>query len=428
MPEASNTASPARRRGRLAVTALSLPLVLMFSACTPPPASSAGQSSDAAPAADLGSCGTVPEFDVKDVDGAVAALPAEVRAGYASYPEDVYASPWKDLPKADGPIKVGLSYLPIANPFGKSVLDQLEASFAEAKAEGLVEGELVKRIMPDPATMTPAEQIRGYQELVREGVDVILTTPLSGAAMVDVVNEAGEQGIVTVSLSGTIPSKYAVNMLDNTYLNVAKPTAEVVKQLGGAGDVLVVRGVPGLTTDEYGYNAQKAVLEKCPNINVVGEVVGNYIPAVAKSAVLQFLTSHPAKIDAVLQIGVMGSGAFAAFEQTGRDVPKITDSGASAGSLAYWKKYMGAQGYESAGTGGNGTQQAKAMFEVAMRTLQGEGLTVGTITRAPSMISNENIDQYLPAAADTTSPEEVLDGESWMESAYLDNFFTATQK
>ena len=53
-------------------------------------------------------------------------------------------------------------------------------------------------------------------------------------------------------------------------------------------------GVPGLTTDEYGYNAQKAVLEECPNINVVGEVVGNYIPAVAKSAVLQFLTSHPA--------------------------------------------------------------------------------------------------------------------------------------
>ena len=140
------------------VTALSLPLVLMFSACTPPPASSAGPSTAAAPAADPGSCGTVPEFDVKDVDGAVAALPAEIRANYASYPEEVYASPWKDLPKADGPVKVGLSYLPIANPFGKSVLDQLEASFAEAKAEGLVEGELVKRIMPDPATMTPAEQ------------------------------------------------------------------------------------------------------------------------------------------------------------------------------------------------------------------------------------------------------------------------------
>ena len=402
---------------------LSVPLMLMLSSCSTPGEASVAAATPVSQA-ELGECGLVPDIPVQDPDGAVAALPADVRSAYKGYPEPILASAWKDLAKADGPVKVGLSYLPPANPFGAAVVAQLEKSFAEAKAKGLVEGELVKRILPDPATMTPAEQIRGYQELVREGVDVILTSPLSGDAMLEVVNQAGEQGIPTIPLSSTIKSKYAINVTDNSYLNLAKPTAEVMKQLGGKGNVVIVRGIPGIPTDQYGFDAAKAVMDKCPGIKVVGEVVGNFVPAATKSAMLQFLASHPQQIDAVVQIGTMGSGVFSAFEQTGRPMPKVVDAGASAASLAYWDKAHNESGYDTSGTGGNGTQQAAVMFDVALRTLAGNGPAVSTITREPSMISSDNLADYMVAGADTSSPMEILDGEAWMPADYLQKFFT----
>ena len=417
----SNTGS--KRIVNRGALALSIPLMLMLASCSTP-AVSTPASSSAVSQADLGNCGVVPDIAVQDPDGAVAALPADIQSAYNGYPEPVLASAWKSLPKSDGPVKVGLSYLPPANPFGAAVVAQLDKSFAEAKAAGLVEGELIKRILPDPATMTPAEQIRGYQELVREGVDVILTSPLSGDAMLDVVNQAGEQGIVTVSLSSTIKSKYAINVADNSYLNVAEPTAEVMKQLGGKGNVVIVRGVPGIPTDQYGYDAAQAVMENCPDIKVVGEVVGNFVPAATKSAMLQFLASHPQQIDAVVQVGTMGSGVFSAFEQSGRPLPKVVDAGASAASLAYWEKAKAESGYDTAGTGGNGTQQAAVLFDVAMKTLAGDGPTVSTMTREPSLINSSTLGDYAVEGADTSSPLEVLDGEPWMPQEYRDKFFT----
>ncbi|WP_442542675.1 substrate-binding domain-containing protein [Arthrobacter sp. KN11-1C] len=420
-PAGSNSGTT---RGVLARTALvlSVPLMLTLTSCSTPGGAPAGAATPASQA-ELGECGTVPQVPVQDPDGAVAALPADVQAAYNGYPEPIPASAWKNLAKANGPIKVGLSYLPPANPFGAAVVAQLDKSFAEAKAKGLVQGELVKRILPDPATMTPAEQIRGYQELVREGVNVILTSPLSGDAMIDVVNQAGAQGIPTITLSSTIKSKYAINVTDNSYLNLAKPTAEVMKQLGGKGNVVIVRGIPGLPTDQYGFDAAKAVMAKCPGINVVGEVVGNFVPAATKSAMLQFLASHPQQIDAVVQIGTMGSGVYSAFEQTGRPMPKVVDAGASAASLAYWDKAHKENGYDTSGTGGNGTQEAAAMFDVAMKTMAGDGPAVGTITRQPSMISSANLETYMAEGADTSSPLEIRDGEPWMLQDYLKKFF-----
>ncbi|WP_330347031.1 substrate-binding domain-containing protein [Streptomyces sp. NBC_00582] len=368
-------------------------------------------------------CGEVPTIAPKDPDGAVKALPADLQKAYNAYGEDVFASAWRDKKKLGHPAKVGLSYLPASNAFAASVVKQMGTSFAAAKAKGLVQGTLVKRIMTDPATMTPAEQIRGYNELVDSGVDIIYITPLSGDAMVSAVDAAGKKGVVTVALSSTIRSKYAVNVAENSYLNVARPAALVAKQLDGKGNVVVVRGFQGLSTETIGYKAVKDVLAACPDMKVLGEVNGAFVPPVAKAELLKFLSSHPQKIDMVAQLGVMGSGVYAAFDSTGRKVPKVVDAGASASSLASWKKLEAADGYETAGTGGNGTQEAKAWFTVGMMVMGGEGPKVGTITREPSVITKANLADYLPAGATPSDLGEVMDGEAWMPQAYLDKFF-----
>jgi len=416
-----NRSTCRRARTRAAASSIGIVLTVLLAGCGGASGTVSG-GTDTVEGNASGACGQVPTIAPKDPDGAIKALPADLQKAYNAYGEEVFASAWRDKQALDRPAKVGFSYLPVSNAFAAAVVKQMEASFAEAKANGLVQGELVKRIMTDPATMTPAEQIRGYNELVNSGVDIIYTTPLSGDAMVAAVDAAGKKGVVTVSLSATIRSKYAVNVAENAYLNVAKPTALVAEQLDGKGNVVVVRGFQGLSSETIGYKAVKDVLAACPDLKLIGEVNGAFVPPVAKAELLKFLSSHPQKIDMLAQLGVMGSGAHAAFESTGRDTPKVVDVGASASSLASWKK-LETNGYETAGTGGNGTQEAKAWFTVGMMVLQGGGPKVGTITREPSVITKANLADYLPAGATPSDLGEVKDGEPWMPAEYLAKFF-----
>ncbi|MGN9843632.1 substrate-binding domain-containing protein [Nonomuraea sp. H19] len=411
-------------RTRVAASSIGIALTALLAGCGGSSGTVSGGTTEVKGNAS-GGCGQVPTIAPNDPDGAVKALPAELQKAYNAYGEEVLASAWRDKKPLSRPAKVGLSYLPASNAFAAAVVKQMDASFAAAKAKGLVQGDLVKRIMTDPATMTPAEQIRGFNELAGSGVDVIYVTPLSGDAMIAAVDAAGKKGVVTVALSSTIRSKYAVNVTENAYLNVAEPTALVAKQLGGKGDVVVVRGFQGLSTETIGYKAVKDVLAACPHMKVLGEVNGAFVPPVAKAELLKFLSSHPQQISMVAQLGVMGSGVYAAFESTGRDTPKVVDAGASASSLAYWKK-LEAGGYQSAGTGGNGTQQAKAWFTAGMMVLQGAGPKVGTITREPSLITKDNLADYLPDGATPSDLGEVKDGEPWMPEAYLAKFFESS--
>ncbi|MEU6225525.1 substrate-binding domain-containing protein [Streptomyces sp. NPDC047042] len=417
-----NRSSSRHSRGIVVASSTGIVLTALLAGCGGAGGTVASGATDTQGKASA-ACGAVPTIAPKDPDGAVKALPAELQKAYNAYGEDVFASAWRDKKKLGRPAKVGLSYLPASNAFAASVVKQLDASFAEAKAKGLVQGTLVKRIMTDPATMTPAEQIRGYNELVDSGVDIIYITALSGDAMVSAVDAAGKKGVVTVALSSTIRSKYAVNVAENSYLNVARPAALVAKQLDGKGNIVVVRGFQGLSTETIGYKALKDVLAACPDMKVLGEVNGAFVPPVAKAELLKFLSSHPQNVDMVAQLGVMGSGVYAAFDSTGRKVPKVVDAGASASSLASWKKLETADGYETAGTGGNGTQEAKAWFTVGMMVLAGEGPKIGTITREPSVITKANLADYLPAGATPSDLGEVMDGEAWMPQEYLDKFF-----
>ncbi|MER5219189.1 substrate-binding domain-containing protein [Streptomyces flaveus] len=414
-----------RARTRVAASSTGIVLTVLLAGCggssgTVGSGASAGTTDTKGKAS--ADCGQVPTIAPKDPDGAVKALPADLQKAYNAYGEEVFASAWQDKKALGRPAKVGFSYLPASNTFAVGLVKQMEASFAKAKADGLVKGKLVKRIMTDPATMSPAEQIRGYNELVASGVDIIYIVPLSGDAMVAAVDAAGKKGIVTVTLGSTIRSKYAVNVAENSYLNIAEPTALVAEQLKGKGNVVVVRGFQGLSSETIGYKAVKDVLAACPDMKVIGEVNGAYVPPVAKGELLKFLSSHPQKIDMVAQLGVMGSGIYPAFESTGRDTPKVVDVGASASSLASWKK-LEADGYETAGAGGNSTQQAKAWFSTGMLVLQGAGPKVGTITREPSVITKENLADYLPKGAKPSDLGEVEDGEAWMPQEYLDKFF-----
>lgn len=414
--------SPERtRRGRAMIAgAAGLVLALSLAACTTPPgtASSTGASGG-------GSCGTLPGNPPKDPDNAVSKLPQAAQAGFADFPYTVQASAWATTPAKTGPFTIGYTSLPLINAWGSDAYKYLDGRVKELAAKGTVTSPLQTGIMADPATMTPAEQIALYQQLVDQGVNGIIMIPLSGEAMADAVTAAGKKGVVTVVANGNVPSPYAINVQMNPYLQGLQPAAEALKHFNGKAKVLYVGGIPGETTEQVTNDGFKAMIANCPDVEVVGEVFGQYSSAGAKSAVLQFLASYPGDIDMVVGPGTMGPGIISGFQDAGRTVPMVTATGAQEGEVAFWAQQLASDpGYVNFGTGGTSPEVTEAALQVLLMTLEGQGPITNTISAAPAYITSQNVKDYVKPGADLTSPDQISATKGYLSTDFLQQFFS----
>jgi ABC-type sugar transport system substrate-binding protein len=296
----------------------------------------------------------------------------------------------------------------------------MDAAFAEAKREGLVTGSLQRAILPDQATETPAQQIAGYQAMIRNGVQGVIMTPLAGPAIAPAITAAGKQGVPTVILGNTNPSNYAI--ADNP-LNIAGGTAATIRAMGGKGNIVIVRGLAGAPAETYGYDQISAEVKACPNLHVVGTINGNWNNATAKTAMQQFLASHPQKIDGVLQNGIMAQGVIQAFEQVGRPVPPVSMVGGQAGDLSYFADNL-SKGYDTGGSAYNGEQQAYSAMRVLLNTLAGRQPRVTDIPIQATVVTRDNVRSFVPPGATLNTLGDPLgDPATFSPQSYLDPFF-----
>jgi len=394
---------------------------VLLAGCTPTTSSSSSGGETSSAASD---CGVLPQNSPDDPDGVVPMLPAAAQTGFNDFPYTVEASAWSDSAPRTEPFKIGYTSLPLINAWGSDAYDYLEQRVAELGAEGVTDPDLATGLMADPATMTPAEQIALYQQLVDQGVDGIIIIPLSGEAMADVVTEAGKKGVVTVAANGNIPSPYAINVQMNPYLQGLQPAAEALQHFGGKAKVLYVGGIPGETTEQVTHDGFQAMLASCPDVEVVGEVYGQYSSAGAKSAVLQFLASYPGQIDMVVTPGTMGPGIISAFLDAGREVPMVTATGAQAGELSFWADQLDQNpDYVNFGTGGTSPEVSEASLQVLIKTLLGGQPIANTVSTEPVYITSENVKDFVVPGADLNSPDQIKPARGFLSVDFLDQFF-----
>ncbi len=365
-------------------------------------------------------CGEVPNIPVQDPDGVVASLPRATQALYSGYPGPVRRSPWATSRPVPGPWKIGLSNLAANSAFETNLFRGMDEAFAEAKREGLVTGSLQRAILPDQATETPAQQIAGYQAMIRNGVQGVIMTPLAGPAIAPAITAAGKQGVPTVILGNTNPSDYAI--ADNP-LNIAGGTAATIRAMGGKGNIVIVRGLAGAPAETYGYTQIMDEVKACPDLHVVGTINGNWNNATAKTAMQQFLASHPQKIDGVLQNGIMGQGVIQAFQQVGRTVPPVSMVGGQAGDLSYFADNL-SKGYNTGGSAYNGVQQAYSAMRVLLNTLAGRQPRVTDIPIQATVVTRDNVRSFVPPGATLNTLGDPLGSPAtFSPQSYLDPFF-----
>lgn len=382
-----------------------------------------GTTDNAVAAASLAEsgCGSLPGALPADPDGTLANISDAAKRGFEGVDFTLSASAWADTAENKGPWTIGYSALPITGAINQAYLDQFQKRFDEAKKAGLVEGDLQVNLMPDPAAMSPAQQLQGYESLVAKDVDGILIQAFSPAGMTSAIDEAGAQGIVTSSFT-PIDSAFAVSSQVSFFQDAGSAAAAVLGQLDGPAKVLIVNGIAGIDPQVQGSLGVQAALSECPDVEVVAEIPAMFTNATAKTAVQNFLASYPGEIDAVLHLGGMATGIINAFEQVGRDVPLVTMNGSSAGAFAYWAANR--ESYSPAGVVGSPEQQADAVWEVLIRTLAGKGPKSNYMPLVPTLITSDNVDDFTVEGADQTSDASVKAGAPYFTPEQMDEFFT----
>jgi ribose transport system substrate-binding protein len=151
------------------------------------------------------------------------------------------------------------------------------------------------------------KQIAVLTDMISDKVDAILVNPASDTALNAVIEEACKQGILVVSFDQavTAPCAYSVAV---DFKEIGRIHAQYIADtLGGKGNVVINRGVSGFPADTNMNAGMRGVLDKYPDIKVVGEVYGKWDNAVSQQELTKVLTAQP-KVDGILnQYGTYGA-------------------------------------------------------------------------------------------------------------------------
>ncbi len=384
-------------RGRIRL--MGLATVILFAGVTSTGvAAAAGGASDTVKAVAAGSkCGTLPSAPPADPSGLLKKLGATYQAEYNGYNLPVAASAWAHWkPKGKPPYKVGVLEAPLQNSYQTTQYDYIVNSL---KSDHKLISKVIAEAVPDPTIST---QLQDYQAMIGDGVNIILLSPLASQPFVGPIAQAAKAGIPTVEINQQVRSKYSVNVASNDYLLSGVATAGMLKLIGGKGFVLGVQGIPGVPTNTEALAGITAAVKECPGVTFDDSVIGNYDPAGAKTAVLQFLGTHPGTVAGVTEAAVMGSAIQSAFAQLGRPQPALADVVASEGSLAFWNQNK-SKGYKDVATVFGATAMGYNVDTVAEWMLEGKGVKTSEIVLGPSVITAATLNKWVKPSWTTTS-------------------------
>lgn len=352
-----------------------------------------------------------------DPDGVLAKFPQSVQAAYNLFPQAVHASAWANWkPKHPGPYTIYFSPGNTSTPFIQSMLATLNQLQSTSKVVG--------KVITQDSNNGVQTQIQQIQQAIREKVDLMIILPLLPSADAPVLAAAGKAGIPVLAPLNTAANPYVVTINGNIILEGAKMVQGLTSILGGKGSVLNVHGIPGVQSDTLLFQGANDVLKNCPNIKTAGSVVGQFTPSVAKTQTLEFLSSHPQSINAVIQAAGMATGIAQAFIQTGRKVPTIADSGPTPGLLGYW--YAHRSTYQGVAYAVPPAQLTDATWNLALGLFAGRGIKITDISEPPLIVTNANLAQWVQPGWSLSTPLAYAPGPPgiFYPPSYLNQFFT----
>jgi ribose transport system substrate-binding protein len=235
---------------------------------------------------------------------------------------------------SSGGLKIALSNYYNGNIWRK----QMEQSFVDtAKANSKY---ISKYTVVDSNGSAP-QQAQQIQTLVTQGYKAIVIDAASPTALNGAIQKACSAGVTVVVFDSlaTAPCAYKVAFNYNQY---GKLEAQfMAQQLGGKGNLLMVRGIPGNTVDQDIYSGVQSVLAKHPQMKIAAQVYGQFTESIAQQQVAKIIPSL-SKVDGVFTEGDDGGGATLAFQQAHTSPMPVIIQGNAGEDLQLWQKLAAA--------------------------------------------------------------------------------------
>ncbi|WP_043932425.1 ribose ABC transporter substrate-binding protein RbsB [Bacillus sp. EB01] len=206
-------------------------------------------------------------------------------------------------------LKIGLSVSTLNNPFFVSLKNGVEK---EAKALG-VEVKIVD------AQNDSAKQINDVEDLIQQGVDLLLINPTDSAAISTAVESANTIGIPVVTLDRSAEKGKVETLVASDNIKGGEMAAEyIVEKLGENAKVAELEGVPGASaTRERGKGFHNIADEK---LDIVAKQSADFDRTKGLTVMENLLQANP-DIQAVFAHNdEMALGAIEAISSSGKDI------------------------------------------------------------------------------------------------------------
>lgn len=205
----------------------------------------------------------------------------------------------------------------------------------------------------------PARELSNVEDLITQGVDIILINPTDSDAVASAILAANDAGIPIITLDRGATSGDVVSHIASDNIAGGKMAGEfIIEQLGGTGKVVELEGIPGTSAArDRGQGFNEAI--EGSDIEVVAKQAADFDRTRGLS-VMENILQAQSEIDAVFAHNdEMALGALQAVKASGRDIMivgfdatddavKAVQDGELAATVAQQPKMIGAYGVETA--------------------------------------------------------------------------------
>jgi hypothetical protein len=142
------------------------------------------------------------------------------------------------------------------------------------------------------ASPNAQRQIQQINAMVQAGAEAIVVFPISLTALNQVIKNACDKGVKIFAYDAEItePCSHKIHIDQE---EAGRVTAEwLAKKMNGKGNIVLVTVVPGTSVDTARTKAAKEVFTKYPDIKIVGEAVGQWSQAVARTELSKILATR----------------------------------------------------------------------------------------------------------------------------------------
>ncbi|MFS0782630.1 ribose ABC transporter substrate-binding protein RbsB [Bacillus sp. 1P06AnD] len=209
-------------------------------------------------------------------------------------------------------MKIGLSVSTLNNPFFVSLKDGV---VKEAKKDH------IKTIVVD-AQNDAAKQVNDVEDLIQQGVDILLINPTDSSSISTAVESANNIGIPVITLDRSSDKGKVASLVASDNIKGGNMAAEyLVKKLGKGAKVAELEGVPGASATRERGKGFHEIADK--DLNVMAKQTADFDRTKGLNVMENMLQGNP-DIQAVFAHNdEMALGAIEAINSSGKDIPVV---------------------------------------------------------------------------------------------------------